>query len=720
MLFVTLVGSRTERAQATAGGSVRFFGNGSAAPGKDRIKVRVDDPSDSLPGPPADVGATDFTIEFWIKGSASENTSAPQACGANVNWIYGNIVFDRDRYNQDRKFGISIAGGMPVFGVSGDGTGERTICATSSVLDGNWHHLAVARRRSDGWLWLFVDGVLEAQADGPDGDVSYPDDGTPGGYCGGPCTDSDPFIVLGAEKHDAGPAYPSFSGFLDELRISTTLRYTSAFAPPSQPFTPDTATAALYHFDEGSGTVAYDTSGAPGGPSDGTLEVGGSPAGPVWTTQTPFQGDGCSPRPPSPASVQYFAEGATKDFFDTWILLANPGTETAIACLTLLEAGTSKAGPKVSVPPGTRRSVRLDDYVDTFDVATIVEGLGAPVVAERAMYSAKPGMEGAHLSKGATAPSTLWYAAEGAADGGFETWVLLANPSKTETATVELAFLTGSGPVLVPPFEIAPSRRRSVRVNDYVRSYDVATQVTSSGAAVVVERATYSSVEGRQGATASPAVPAPGNALFLAEGATKDPFETWVLLANPNSAPAPVRVSFLSTGGEAGSVSVVVPPRSRRTIRADDHVDSYDVSTSVSSTAVPVVAERAMYVAGPPGEIGAATGEAAGEPVRRWLAVEGASAGGFETWVLVSNPDPSASATVELAFLTGGSTVSGPTAVLPPRTRKSFKVNASVESYDVSTSVRVTSGPGVVVERAVYAPRALTGDSTAGPALSLD
>jgi len=263
--------------------SLRFFGNGAGD--LDRVKIPVDDPDTAVPGPPVDVGADDFTIELWLRGSAAENPAAAVSCGANVDWISGNIVLDRDRYDQDRKFGLSIAGGAVVFGVSGDGTGDLTICGVSDVLDDAWHHVAVQRRRADGYLWLFVDGVLEAEADGPDGDVSYPDDGVPGNHCGGPCTDSDPFLVIGAEKHDAGPAYPSFSGWVDELRVSDTLRYAGTFTRPQQPFVPDPFTVALYHLDEGTGDAVGDASGATGGPSDGTVNYGGSPPGPEWSSE---------------------------------------------------------------------------------------------------------------------------------------------------------------------------------------------------------------------------------------------------------------------------------------------------------------------------------------------------------------------------------------------------------------------------------------------------
>jgi hypothetical protein len=279
-------GSSTDATTGAAGRgfALRFFGHGVAAPGADRVKIRVDDPEDGEPGPPVDVGATDFTIEWWMRAMAAEDPAPAVSCGDNVEWIRGNIVVDRDRYNQDRKWGVSIAGGEVVWGVSGDGTGDRTLCSGVTVLDDAWHHVAVQRRRADGWLQIFVDGAEVAAGPGPGGDVSYPDDGVPGEFCGGPCVDSDPFLVIGAEKHDAGAEYPAYAGLLDELRVSSALRYAGAFTPPTEPFVPDGATAALYHFDEGSGVVAADAAGA----SDAALQVGGRPPGPAWTDETPL------------------------------------------------------------------------------------------------------------------------------------------------------------------------------------------------------------------------------------------------------------------------------------------------------------------------------------------------------------------------------------------------------------------------------------------------
>jgi glucose/arabinose dehydrogenase len=259
-----------------AGHSLRFDGAGTGD--IDRVKIRVDDPLTALPGPPADVGAGDFTLEFWLMATAAQNTAGAVTCGANQAWTAGNVVVDRDRLGADRKFGVAIAGGKVIFGVSGDATGDLTLCSLSSVLDGAWHHVAVERRRSDGFLWLFVDGNLEAQATGPGGDISYPDAAAPAHV-------NDPYLVFGAEKFDTGKAY---SGWLDEIRISTKLRYMASFPRPRAPFVADRFTAALYHCDDGSGTTLHDVAGATGGPNDGQIKRGGAANGPAWMPESPF------------------------------------------------------------------------------------------------------------------------------------------------------------------------------------------------------------------------------------------------------------------------------------------------------------------------------------------------------------------------------------------------------------------------------------------------
>jgi Concanavalin A-like lectin/glucanases superfamily len=251
---------------AASGTALRFYGNGRGD--IDRVKIPVD------PNNKIDVGAQDFTIEWWMKASSGDNRANTACNSGNDSWINGNVIIDRDIYfdGDFGDYGVSLMNGRVAFGVN-NGSSGVTICAQTAVTDGAWHHVAVSRRRSDGFLWLFVDGRLEASVNGPDGDLSYRN----GRSTNFPNTD--PFLVLGAEKHDAGSAYPSYSGHMDELRISNSVRYTSAFTRPNALFPVDTNTIALYRFDEGSGTTITDSATSP---VNGVMRVGGSPVGPVF------------------------------------------------------------------------------------------------------------------------------------------------------------------------------------------------------------------------------------------------------------------------------------------------------------------------------------------------------------------------------------------------------------------------------------------------------
>lgn len=244
------------------GTAVEFGGTGSGR--VDRIEIPLDDPRS------ADVGVGEFTVEFWMSATRSANGGGNPTCGTGVyGWITGRTIVDRDRWPTSgpdgRDWGVSIAtDGRIAFGAS-DGVTQATACTTGvDVLDGLWHHVAVQRRA--GALEIWVDGQLRGTMTAPAGDLSYPD-AAPG------ARPADPFLVLGAEKHDAGPAYPSFAGLLDELRVSNLARYSASFTRPSGPFSPDAATAGLWHFDEPSGTVAVDSAGAMGGPAHGELRV---------------------------------------------------------------------------------------------------------------------------------------------------------------------------------------------------------------------------------------------------------------------------------------------------------------------------------------------------------------------------------------------------------------------------------------------------------------
>ncbi len=87
-----------------------------------------------------------------------------------------------------------------------------------------------------------------------------------------------------------------------------------------------------------------------------------------------------------------------------------------------------------------------------------------------------------------------WYLAEGSTGrddrGAFQTWVLVQNPG-SNTATVNLTYMTTSGPVTEPTMTLAPNTRDTVAIEEIVpNNWSVSTQVVSAQP-VIAERAMY-------------------------------------------------------------------------------------------------------------------------------------------------------------------------------------------------------------------------------------
>lgn len=257
--------------------SLHFLASGSDTnPDIDRVVIPLD-----APHRPVDVGG-DFTIEFWMKAYPGDNQAA--ACDPS-SWYFGNVIIDRDVFNDGDHgdYGIVICDRKIIFGVQRGSLSHGGVVGNTIVDDGAWHHIAVTRKSSNGGVWLFVDGILDASnvSSASTSDVSYRD----GRITSYP---DDPTLVFGAEKHDY-PGSLYYKGKLDEFRISNYIRYTGNFTLPGMPLNSDANTVAGYHFDEGSGTVLNDFSAASGGPSNGNILYGGDPLGPRWSYDNPFQ-----------------------------------------------------------------------------------------------------------------------------------------------------------------------------------------------------------------------------------------------------------------------------------------------------------------------------------------------------------------------------------------------------------------------------------------------
>ncbi|MDP2315546.1 MAG: LamG domain-containing protein [Pseudomonadota bacterium] len=155
-----------------------------------------------------------FTVDAWIRGEPEPADRARPV----VSWPGAFTIGE-------------VFGGDTAFSVGDATTGASSVV---SVMDGVLHHLAgtwdgtTASLYVDGVRQAFVAGTAPAAPSstlriGCDGDVN------------------------------------AYEGLLDEVRISTRVRYeVGGFTPPSGPFDEDADTLALFHFDEGTGDETYD------------------------------------------------------------------------------------------------------------------------------------------------------------------------------------------------------------------------------------------------------------------------------------------------------------------------------------------------------------------------------------------------------------------------------------------------------------------------------
>ncbi|MCU0256142.1 MAG: hypothetical protein MUF60_05325 [Vicinamibacterales bacterium] len=425
----------------------------------------------------------------------------------------------------------------------------------------------------------------------------------------------------------------------------------------------------------------------------------------------------------------YFAEGATSDFFDTRLALLNPTALPASATLVFQDALGQVYQHALAVPAMTRATVDPKALLPAggHEFSTVVEA-SQHLVADRTMTWDGSGY-GSHAETSLPAPATTWYLAEGATHSGFDLFYLLQNPA-TQATTARVRYLRPSGAPLEKTYTLPPRSRTNIWVDNEqfaglgaaLADTDVSAVITSTDdTPIIVERAMYLSNHGRffNAGHESAGITAPATKWFLAEGATGAYFDLFVLLANPGTQAADVRVTYLLPDGTTYTKTMTVPASSRQNIWVD--LDTPDgttgqpladtaVSTTVEVTnGVPIIVERAMWWAnGPANWLEAHNSAGATQTGTLWALAEGEVGGpaAQETYLLVANTSAFAGqARVTLVFEDGATAER--TFALPPTSRTNVAVGLDFpEAVGKRFGAMVESlgdvPAQVVVERAMY------------------
>ncbi len=156
--------------------------------------------SGAFGGPGNNLGTNDFTIECWIKTAFSGNACAISMDTSVAGGAFGGLLLT--------PAGVYLSNANAAWNLS--------VTPSGSFNNSQWRHIALCRLGNLIYLW--VDGQPATNS---------------------PAVNSGPVSVRGnAGVLAFGAASGNvFAGFIDEIRVSRGCRYTTAFTPPTAPFT---------------------------------------------------------------------------------------------------------------------------------------------------------------------------------------------------------------------------------------------------------------------------------------------------------------------------------------------------------------------------------------------------------------------------------------------------------------------------------------------------
>jgi hypothetical protein len=230
----------------------------------------------------------------------------------------------------------------------------------------------------------------------------------------------------------------------------------------------------------------------------------------------------------------------------------------------------------------------------------------------------------------------------------------------------------------------------------------------------LAERAMYFGADPLwKGGHASAGTTAPSTSAYVAEGATGPFFETYVLIANPNTDPVNVNLTFARQSDSPIAMTRTVPASGRLTLNLetlDPGLLNTPVSTRVDAS-LPVVVERAQYWPDPAPQWYEAHGSAALQALgTKWGLAEGRVGGpsGYQTYILLANTT-AADAHVSITFLRESGAPFTKSFTVPATQRLNVPVGPGTdvpELVDERFGALITSDQPIAVERAMYADAA--------------
>ncbi len=302
----------------------------------------------------------------------------------------------------------------------------------------------------------------------------------------------------------------------------------------------------------------------------------------------------------SPENDWYFAEGTTRNNFDSYLTLQNPSGNTVMAALDYMIEGEGLKKASVNLAPNSRTTVNAGSQIGGGKDFSVKVSCSQKIVVERPVYFNYQGRwTGGSDVLGINKPSNTFYFAEGATYHNFEEWLCLQNPNSFDISVSANYMMTG-GATAQKTYVVPANQRKTVSVNAEVGRDKEVSVALSSENGFVAERPMYFDYSGKKGLSYTGGHDVIGETkaateFNFAEGYTGPGFDEWLCIQNPNEVPVHVGITYCPENAAPKNTFHTVGPKSRYTIMVnEDAGENLSLSAKVFADA-PVIVERPMY-----------------------------------------------------------------------------------------------------------------------------
>jgi sugar lactone lactonase YvrE len=322
-------------------------------------------------------------------------------------------------------------------------------------------------------------------------------------------------------------------------------------------------------------------------------------------------------------------------------------------------------------------------------------------------------------------PALKWYFAEGNTMQGFDQFFCIQNPDSEKTAHVTITYMPWGAHYFTKEFDVNPSSRFTVRVNDSNWTGGAGPGYTGLSAKVeanipiIAERPMYFNKpfgENVVGGHNVMGVNETSKKWYFAEGNTMEGFAQFFCIQNPDPLQtAHIKITYMPYGASPFEKQITVAPASRFTVDVSNPIwpgaagRGYTGLSAKIESDIGIIAERPMYFDLP--TIGMRGGHnvmgLTSEVNRTFYFAEGNTMEGFAQFFCIQNPDPYQNATVTITYMPYGASPFNKQITVGPSSRATIYVNDNAwpggagPGY-TGLSAKMESDIGIIAERPMY------------------